>query len=203
MENFVKYLISSVQEIIIFSILPFCWWFLTSRRKESFFGWIGLKKIKKNYKKVLLFSLGTEAAFAGIGIAMLFLFRNVQTATSAFAGMGIRAFPAALIFAFINTALPEEILFRGFILKVFSAKFGFHSGNLIQAFLFGIMHGLLFWGIVGAARSLILTAATGAIAWAMGYVNERKANGSIIPSWLIHGLSNTISAIIAMFNIAF
>lgn len=201
MENVAGYLISGISEIIIFSVLPLCWWFFTSRGKESFFRWIGLKGIKENHKKVLLISLITEAAFAGLGIAIMYLFRNVQSASSAFLGMGIGALPAALVYAFINTALPEEILFRGFILKRFSSKFGFYIGNSVQAFLFGIMHGVLFWGVAGAFKALALTAATGAIAWAMGYVNEREAGGSIIPSWLIHGLSNTISAIIAMFSV--
>lgn len=35
----------------------------------------------------------------------------------------------------------------------------------------------------------------------MGYVNEKKANGSIVPSWIIHGIANLFSAIITMFSI--
>lgn len=36
------------------------------------------------------------------------------------------------------------------------------------------------------------------IAYSMGYINEQKADGSILPSWLIHGVSNLFSAILSM-----
>lgn len=35
----------------------------------------------------------------------------------------------------------------------------------------------------------------------MGYINENKAGGSVIPSWLIHGTANLFSAIVSMFSI--
>lgn len=42
---------------------------------------------------------------------------------------------------------------------------------------------------------------TAASAFAMGYVNEKKANGSILPSWFIHALSNIFAAGMAMFSV--
>lgn len=35
----------------------------------------------------------------------------------------------------------------------------------------------------------------------MGYLNEKKAGGSILPSWIIHGLSNLFSSVISMLNL--
>ena len=32
----------------------------------------------------------------------------------------------------------------------------------------------------------------------MGYMNEELAQGSIIPSWLMHGISNLLSALVVM-----
>ena len=40
-------------QVIIFSLLPFLWWFFTARRKESFFSWIGLKAVKGSWPKVI------------------------------------------------------------------------------------------------------------------------------------------------------
>ena len=48
---------------------------------------------------------------------------------------------------------------------------------------------------------MIIILLTGIVAYAMGYVNEKKANGSILPSWFIHALSNIFASIIAMFSI--
>lgn len=55
----------------------------------------------------------------------------------------ISALQAILVYAVLNTALPEEILFRGFLLKRISAKFGKNVGNFIQSLLFGIIHGVM------------------------------------------------------------
>ena len=98
----VSKIISSIIEIILISSLPFIWWLISAKKKESFFNWIGLKKIE-NKKSTL-----------------------------------------------INT---------------------------------------------------IIILLTGIVAYAMGYVNEKKANGSILPSWIIHALSNIFASIIAMFSI--
>lgn len=35
----------------------------------------------------------------------------------------------------------------------------------------------------------------------MGWINEKQSDGSIVPSWLLHGLANLIASIIAMFNL--
>ena len=40
----VNKIISSVMQIILFSLIPLIWWLITARKRESFFKWIGLKK---------------------------------------------------------------------------------------------------------------------------------------------------------------
>ena len=37
------------------------------------------------------------------------------------------------------------------------------------------------------------------IAYGMGYINEKKAQGSIVPSWLIHAAANIFSGLCAAF----
>lgn len=139
--------------------------------------------------------------FVALSVMLLAMLSGVTTATSVFHGLGLVALPAALVYAFFNTALSEEILFRGFLLKRLSSKFGFAVGNGVQSVLFGLLHGVMFVPVVGVVKALIIIVFTSAIGWCMGYVNEKLAGGSIIPSWLIHALANTFSSLLALFSI--
>ena len=107
----------------------------------------------------------------------------------------------ALIYAIFNTALPEEILFRGFLLKRIASKFGYMIANIIQSTIFGLLHGFMFFYVLGIVKTIVIIFFTGIIAFAMGYINEKKANGSILPSWFIHALSNIFASIVAMFSL--
>ena len=195
-------IISSIIEIIALSIVPFIWWLVTARKKENFFKWLGFKKVKRNnFKITILFIVLTTIAFGVISIITLSMIKNVETATSEFAGMGISALPSALVYAVLNTSLPEEIFFRGFLLKRLSNKFGFITGNIIQSVIFGLMHGLMFFSLVGIIKAAIIFAITGLIAFSIGYVKKKKAEGSIIPGWTIHALGNTMASVISMFSL--
>lgn len=202
MELFSSKLLSSLVQIISFSALPFVWWLVAARKKQNFFSWIGLKGLPPGHKKqCCLTSLAVAAGFILLSVGILRMVRGVETATSDFAGKGVGVLPAALVYAFFNTALPEEILFRGFLLKRLSAKFGFGAANLVQGCLFGLLHGAMFFSTVGAVQALIVVLFTGGIGWSMGYVNEKKADGSILPSWMIHGAANLFSSAVAMFSL--
>ena len=198
----VSKIISSIIEIILISFLPFIWWLISAKKKENFFNWIGLKKIdNKNKKSTLINTIVISLVFMTVSILTLYLIKDIETATSEFKGLGISALLPALIYAIFNTSLPEEIFFRGFLLKRLSNKFGFRVANVIQSIIFGLLHGIMFFSLVGIVKAMIIILLTGIIAYAMGYVNEKKANGSILPSWIIHALSNIFASIIAMFSI--
>lgn len=198
----VSKIISSIIEIILISFLPFIWWLISAKKKESFFNWIGLKKIdNKNKKSTLINTIVISLVFMTVSILTLYLIKDIETATSEFKGLGISALLSALIYAIFNTSLPEEIFFRGFLLKRLSNKFGFRIANVIQSIIFGLLHGIMFFSLVGVVKSIIIILFTGIVAYAMGYVNEKKANGSILPGWFIHALSNIFASIIAMFSI--
>jgi hypothetical protein len=49
--------------------------------------------------------------------------------------------------------------------------------------------------VIDAPRALGLTAITGAIGWIEGWMNEKRAGGSIIPGWIFHSLTNIASGI--------
>lgn len=202
MEIAVQKLINSAVQIVLFTLIPFIWWLITARKETGFFKWIGLKGIKSaKENKTLFWVIGILICFTGLSAYMLYSMRGIEMATSEFSGLGAAAIPAVLIYAILNTSLPEEIVFRGFLLKRISAKFGFHAGNIVQAVIFGIMHGVMFFSYTGVVKAIVITLFTGVIGWLMGFVNEKKAEGSLIPSWCIHAVANIFSGLCAAFMI--
>lgn len=124
---------------------------------------------------------------------------DITAAGNQFSGMGAAAVPAAFVYAFIQTGLTEEILFRGFILKRTANKFGFAAGNTVQAVLFGLLHGIPFGlSTHNIAVTFLLTLLPAAIGWYMGWLNEKRCGGSIFSSRIVHGTMNLIVTILAL-----
>ena len=193
-------IISSILQIFIFTVLPFIWWFVTDRKDKIFFEWIGLKSItggKKTWTAIIIVSI----LFMLVGMVTLFTIKNVKTATSDFSGLGVKAIPAIIIYAAFNTALPEELVFRGFILKRVMKISSFNIANIIQALMFGLLHGIMFSSLVGNIEVIFIVLITGVIAWFMGRINEIYSDGSILPSLIIHTVSNIFSGICYAFLI--
>lgn len=193
-------IINSLLEIILFSLLPFLFWYLSARKQERFPDWIGLKKIKGAKKTALAIILVT-VFYLAISLVFLKGLNNIESATSEFQGLGFAALPAIFIYAVFNTSFPEEVLFRGFILKRLANKLGFTKANFIQGILFGLLHGVMFFPLVGNLKSILIILLTSLIALSMGYINEKLSGGSIIPSWIIHAISNLIAGIYLAFYI--
>ena len=200
MEILMSKVVSSVVEILLFSVIPFIWWLVTARKTQKFGAWIGLKKPAGGMKTVVA-TICVTIAFLLLGAYSLYLVKDIETATSDFTGLGVNAIPAILVYAVFNTSLPEEIIFRGFLLKRLQNKFGFAFGNTVQAVIFGALHAVMFFNLVGAVKAVIILAFTTAIAWFIGYINEKKADGSILPSWTVHAISNIFSGACAAFMI--
>ena len=78
MDLLIKKLTNSIIQIIIFSLIPFLWWLITSRKKMNFFEWIGLKKVNNiKVKKVLNF-LAFLGIFLYIHYILFSIFRNYK-----------------------------------------------------------------------------------------------------------------------------
>lgn len=193
-------IINSLLEIILFSLLPFLFWYFSARKQERFTDWIGLKKIK-GAKKTALAIIIVTTFYLLISLILLNSLKNIENATTEFQGLRFAALPAIFIYAVFNTAFPEEILFRGFILKRLSNKLRFTKANFIQGLLFGLLHGVMFFPLVGNLKTILIILLTSLIALSMGYVNEKISGGSIIPSWIIHAISNLIAGLYAAFYI--
>ena len=193
-------IVNSIVQILLFALIPFVWWCITARGKINFFQWIGVKRVSSpKENKTVLWIAGTTIIFLAVSVLILYTVRNIETATSEFSGFRMKALPAILVYAALNTSLPEELLFRGFLLKRLSHQFGFLMGNTVQSLLFGLLHGAMFLTLTGIPQAILIIGFTGGIAWCMGYVNEQKADGSILPSWCIHATANIFSGVCSAF----
>lgn len=197
----VNELIGAGTQVLFFTIVPFIVWLVTARKEEGFFKWIGLKKVEWNgsAKTVVLTLAVTVGYILLLLLSVRLLPDGITTAGQQFSGQGISAIPVALIYGLIRTGLSEEILFRGFLLKRFQARLGFKSGNVIQALLFGLLHGVPFGLVTNSISTMILlTILPGAFGWYQGWLNEKQCKGSIVPSWLLHGTMNFITTCLAL-----
>lgn len=200
MQLFINILINSVIQIIVAAIIPLIWWLATAKKKESFFSWIGLKKIKE-FKKVGIKTIIVAVLFLLLSLYMVTITKDVEKATSQFSGLGVSGLAGAIIYSFIQTSFTEEIFFRGFLLKRLGNKFGFYAGNIIQSIIFALLHCALFFKLTSVLNVILITLFTGMIAFVMGAINEKDADGSILPSWCIHGTANIVSSVFSLFGI--
>lgn len=201
MVNLIQQMTNALIQIALFMLLPFIWWFVTARRKSSFLDWIGFKPLKDtgNHKMWLWIFLGLLSFTIFSYLVLYTTVKDLKTATSSFAGLGFQALPAVLIYSLFQTSLPEELLFRGFLLKRFSVRLPFGVANTIQAALFGLLHGLMFITEVSWLQTLVIILCTGGIAAYLGFVNEKKSGGSILASWIMHALANVITGMLSAF----
>ena len=190
MALFMSKLVNGILELIIVSFIPFMTWLIWRRKKVGFFDWIGLKKVQtKNISQLLQIILGMALVFLLFSVVLFSWFDPSKTASADFSGKGIGALPAILAYAILGTALPEEIFFRGFLLKRLQGKLGFLGANLIQSLLFGLIHALMFIQLIGFLKAVMIFAFISLIAYVFGAINEKKAGGSILPSVFIHAFA--------------
>ena len=202
MTLFMSKLMSGIMELLIVSVIPFITWFIWSRKKTGFFDWIGLKPIQSQQKgRLVLIIFGCTLLSFLLSFVLFRWFYSIKTGFADFSGKGIGALPTILAIAILGTALPEEIFFRGFLLKRLQGKLGFLGANLLQALLFGVIHALMFIQLIGYLKAMVIFAFISIIAFVLGAINEQQANGSILPSVLTHTLSNTITGLLFAFSL--
>lgn len=176
----------------------FIYWVAIDRKHSAFLDWLGFKKVSKlDFKR--FFILVMTVLFLLVSLFILFRLKGVSTATTVFRGGGVKVLPAILIYGLFNTALPEELFFRGFLLKRLMQKLAFPLANTIQSLCFALIHGFMFLKVLDVGSIMMITGFVFAIAYGMGYINEKKTQGSIVPSWLIHAAANIFSGLCAAF----
>lgn len=195
-------LIGALFQLLLFSVIPFIWWLIGYGKKEKFFKWIGLfqpAETKSLGKTIRISAIAIFLYIAFSAISLNCLPDGITPAGNQFAGVGYKGIVAALLYGFIRTGLSEEILFRGFLLKRISNKCGFMIGNTVQAICFGLLHGIPFGMVTNSILVIIvMTILPGGFGWFQGWLNEKRFEGSIFPSWLIHGTMNTIITLISL-----
>ena len=195
---FIQALSNALFQVVLFSLIPLVWWAFTARKKENFFIWLGIKKpVVQDRKKWLFALLAVTAACWLLAQLAIWVRGPLAAADSQYKGMGAAAIPSVLVYAVIQTAMSEEILFRGFLMKRLISKFGFRRGNILQAVIFGLVHLLMVWGHANLLAGLMIVLYPMAAAVSLAYMNEKASGGSILPSWLIHSILNAVSGISA------
>jgi membrane protease YdiL (CAAX protease family) len=187
-------------QVLVFTAIPFFVYLLAYRRAKGFFDYIGMRRPER---RTMLYATLLTVSFVVPVLLLLFFSPSIREAATApntvigpLRSYGFSGATVALLGlkALVQTSLSEEILFRGFVAKRLISWLGFTWGNLIQALLFGSVHLLLF---IGQEFSLPLAIGvvlfTGLVGWTFGYLNERVGNGSILPSWWMHGATNAIT----------
>lgn len=199
----INLLVSSLIQLVLVIAVAFVCWLIFARKRQPFLSWVGF--IKPAIRKRKLFSglfIAGFILFSVVGWLVFVYFTDPsEVATSQFYGVGVSGIGGALLYSFVQTSCSEEILFRGLIGKRCISAFGFAIGNSIQSILFGCLHGVMFLASTGVVNALIITVFTALIGWGMGYMNEKLSGGSILPSWMLHGLANLFSTMIMMFKL--
>lgn len=198
--NLTNEIIGVVAQIIIFTSIPFVVYLVTKKTTKGFFNYIGLKK---SIKRANILAVAACLLFVIPPLVLTFVnddFKQIMLEPSSVTGkfnqmeLGLPSIFLLLIIAIFKTALAEEILFRGFVAKRLISVFGYLKGNLFQAFLFGIIHTGLFAMTTQNPLFLMTIFIIPSIgAFVSVYLNEKLANGSIIPGWISHGLANVLS----------
>lgn len=192
--------ISSMLQLTLFAGVPWIFYLIFNKKNESYFKWIGLylpnnKLWIKNCIKVFIISVL-------IMVGPILILQHLDNITlemtymEELSGKGLHFNVIIIIIlkAIVQTSLSEEILFRGFIGKRIANKFGYFQGNIVQGILFGLPHGLPFIIVFHEYTvGFVLLITASIVGFLQFYLNEKKADGSIIPSFIVHGIMNLIS----------
>ena len=99
-----------------------------------------------------------------------------------------------LIVTLFKTSLSEEIFFRGFIAKRLVNLTNYQIGNILQSIIFGLLHIAIFLPLSNSPLHLsIIFLSTAVFAYLIVYLNDKKAEGSILPGWIAHATANLVS----------
>jgi len=192
-------LFSALLQVIVFSSVPFVVYVFKKKTAKGFWNYIGLKRSNTRANLLALLLVLFAAPLFWLTL-MDPAFQEIMTSPSSVSGkirqmgMGPETIGVILIAAMIKTALAEEIFFRGFIAKRLIAITNFQIGNVIQSVIFGAIHTLLFLSLTNSVlflSAIFFFPALGA--YFKTYLNEKVADGSIIPGWITHATSNILS----------
>lgn len=193
-------IISAILQVLVFALIPFLVYLIQKKSVKGFLKYIGITRSnsKANYLAILaslIFILGALGLiFINDEFKQMMIDPKSITGKFRMMGFSVESVVILITIAVFKTSMAEEILFRGFVAKRLIGVLGYQKGNLLQAFLFGIMHSLLFLTITDNIFFLVFIFIVPSIgAYISAYLNEKIAGGSIIPGWISHGMANVVA----------
>ncbi len=187
-------------QLVALSFIPFLVFLIKKKTLKGFFNWMGLKKSNTRANLMALLVMVVAATplilLSVINQEFWEIMTNPKTVTGYFRAQGFSTSTviSLLIVAVLKTSLTEEIFFRGFVAKRLISVTGFRVGNTIQAIIFGAVHLLIFLTITSNVLFLcVMLIFPTVTSYFKGYLNEKMADGSIIPGWIAHGSGNIIA----------
>lgn len=191
MELATALLIGVPAQVAVFAFVPFTWWLQAGRPDGSFLRWLGFRAPEERLDPMVVGILIT-CGLGFFGGALL----GKPAAWAASAG-GLGLVLAVTLTAVLQTALSEELFFRGFLLRWLGQRRpGPVVANLVQAAACGVLRMAAQWLFVDRALQPCLAAlALGAgSAFLAGWVKQRT--GSLLLPWAAHGAGNLVAGLI-------
>ena len=191
MELLSALLIGVPAQVGVFALVPFAWWLQAGRPDGSFLRWLGFQLPDERPDPAVWAILGT-CGLGFLGGALL----SGSPAWAASAG-GLGLVLAVAIAAVLQTALSEELFFRGFLLRWLGERRpGPVIANLLQASACGVLRMVAQWIFVDRALepSLAALALGAGSAFLAGWVKQRT--GSLLLPWAAHGAGNLVGGLI-------
>jgi membrane protease YdiL (CAAX protease family) len=189
--------ISAVVQLALLGGVPFLgyWFYQRRRHKRTFRETARRAGLQLGEPRYLVYSL----AFALAGVVILVLWSppleplmRQGSAQRQFVGLGlgVRAITLAFLHGVVQTALAEELLFRGLIAGSLSRRLPPAWANLVQALIFLVPH---FAILLIAPEVWVILPVVFAGALVFGWI--RIKSGSIIGPWLMHASGNVTMAL--------
>lgn len=205
---FVSELITSVIQVLVFALIPVIVYLIRRKSARGFLKYMGFYRPERRtvwyalLASVVLFLI-MWGVFLATGAVEVLYDEATVTGMLRAAGLSFETVLSLLVIAWIKTSLSEEILFRGFLAKLLIRRFGFQVGNLWQAAIFGVIHGLLILLVAAHQVSVwlivLIVFLSSAAGYILGWLKEQRGNGSLIPGWIAHGLGNTMGYFLIAF----
>lgn len=182
-------------QVGVFTLVPLAWWLQAGRPDGTLLRWLGFRFVRGGTEPAVL-AVVVTCALGFFGSALL-----GGPASWASGASGLAAVLIVPITAVLQTALAEEIFFRGFLLRWLGEKRpGPVVANLLQASLCGVLRATGHWLFVDRALApcLAALALTAGSAFLAGWLRQRT--GSILLPWAAHGGGNLIAGLILVLS---
>ena len=191
-------IIETIMQWLIFLIIPVVVYLIFFRKKEGFLSFLGLKKIQRVEKSLLIKISIVSIVYIAISIFWTQKYTlgsdDIRLLSFKQSGLSIQTVLIIFIHSIIRTSFLEEIVFRGFLINSLRYKLKFKIANHIQALIFAGIHVLAMLSfdtidmVMCATAIYILSIYFGKITKASEY--------SVFYSSILHGALNILAGFI-------